>query len=193
MILSRHNTDRLARLDGTRRAPTSFPILIVLPLAIGCMSSDQSPNDRAIVRQQTGKKVVNGTADPGSCRTNYSVLQLEPEAIEPELLEGKWLVFVYSELVKWDVGIAAKVPLLADRLAPGTRLAVRPCLSLDNVDRWLPTNMRIDTVVTPLWVVLEKGKIVRWYAGVLDFEQARAFAETGLPESPFGNGDSDTR
>jgi len=107
---------------------------------------------------------------------NLVLLVSHPEAIEPELTRGRWLVLVYSLLSTDSLRAAQNSPDLARQLSGIARVAIRPTMHFDETKKWLPDYERVAQKGHPFWVVIEDGIAIRRFEGSMDNEQAVQFA-----------------
>ncbi|MGL4551883.1 MAG: hypothetical protein ACRC33_11955 [Gemmataceae bacterium] len=87
-----------------------------------------------------------------------------PRVLEPELVSGKWLVLVCTVNSVPDtqcIGVA----LRAAQVRRGKlRLGVRPAVLFhEETARWFPKYAI--THASPLWILFEDGKLIRWHVG----------------------------
>ena len=108
---------------------------------------------------------------------NLVLLVSHPEAIEPELTRGRWLVLLYSLLSSDSVRAAINSPDLARQLTGIARVAIRPTMHFDETRKWLPDYERVAQKGHPFWVLIEDGIAIRRFEGWMNNEDAARFAE----------------
>ncbi|MBS0263972.1 MAG: hypothetical protein JSS02_18685 [Planctomycetes bacterium] len=140
-----------------------------------------------------GVDIENTVAEDGHIRTwvrdkpdNLSILESNPQKIEAELLQGNWLIIVFSTLNEYDGAIAARSGMIARRIRFTGRVAIRPSRTLAECRQWIPEYERIDGIddglylASPLWVVLSDGNVRAWYRGRMDIDEAEKFFRTEM-------------
>lgn len=172
------------------RAPRAFVYVLVAVVIAGCNSRGPSPttatHDEAITDSESG--LTHTLSEDGSIRVsfrdqveNLTCLEFNPSEIESELLHGRWLVIVFSTLSAPDVRSAAKSREFAGRLRNVARVAIRPTRDFTEARKWIPDyeqieGIDVENVTTPLWLLIENGKVVRWHRGLMENQQVIEFA-----------------
>ena len=108
---------------------------------------------------------------------NLVLLVSHPEAIEPELTRGRWLVLLYSLLSSDSVRAAINSPDLAQQLTDISQVAIRPTMDFEETRKWLPDFERYSMKGHPFWFIIEDGIVIRRYEGWMDNKDAAQFAE----------------
>lgn len=106
-------------------------------------------------------------------------LKMAPQFREPELNRRTWLVLTYAI---WNVkdtrSILAAVKSV-ERVGNEVQLGVRPYDKYEEIDVWYPKKR--DDLSSPLWLLLEDGKVLATEAGVLSEEEIVDFLKANLP------------
>lgn len=156
-----------------------------LLISAGCKKHDNSQ----------GKRTLDGGAvDPGFVITSTSkrqihvqmphkpanlfVLESYPPTMEPEVTHGRWLVIVWSVYSGQDVHVARSSREIANQLADDCKVGIRPTRSFEDLSSWLSEHESIDHhTATPLWLVLEEGKVIDWTGGMMKADDAKEFVK----------------
>lgn len=112
---------------------------------------------------------------------NLLLLDSHPEAIEPELESGQWLVLVYSIYNPQDILMMRTTATISQRFAGRCRVAIRPTKGFEDLPKWLPESDAQYGNEHPVWFALEDGKIVGLTGFHLSEDEINEFVDKSFP------------
>jgi hypothetical protein len=106
-------------------------------------------------------------------------LEMAPAARESELNQGKWIIIAFSVSSAADTQC---IPWAVSAVAPycgRVQLGIRPLWNRREITAWFPEYG--DRRATPVWILLDNGKVQGWKAEKLTEKETTEFLASAFP------------
>jgi hypothetical protein len=107
---------------------------------------------------------------------NVRCFPMAPDAREPELRRGTWLILNFAIASVPDARSVVTAVRCANRLGQTVSVGVRPFSSYDELKSWCPQYVR-PSAESPLWIVMKDGEILGDLSGVQTEDTLLAFVK----------------